>query len=44
MGNSPADIFRHYRRPLTETSAREYFELRPPIDRESNAVLSAIDQ
>ncbi|HEY5769879.1 MAG TPA: tyrosine-type recombinase/integrase [Terrimicrobium sp.] len=37
MGNSPAVIFRHYRRPMTEVAAQKYFELLPskpaqPID------------
>jgi integrase len=29
MGNSPAVIFRHYRRPMTETDAQRYFDLFP---------------
>ena len=29
MGNSPAVIFRHYRRPMTEVAAQKYFELLP---------------
>jgi integrase len=29
MGNSPAVIFRHYRRPMTEADAQRYFDLFP---------------
>ena len=29
MGNSPAVIFRHYRRPMTEVDAQKYFDLLP---------------
>lgn len=29
MGNSPDVIFRHYRRPMTETTAQAYFEIMP---------------
>jgi integrase len=29
MGNSPDVIFRHYRRPMNEATASDYFDLRP---------------
>ena len=37
MGNSPDVIFRHYRRPMTEERAIEYFEIMPPISSPSNS-------
>jgi integrase len=32
MGNSSQVIFRHYRRPMSEKDAREYFALAPTAD------------
>ena len=37
MGNSPAVIFRHYRRPMTEAEAQKYFDLRPVKTEDANA-------
>jgi integrase len=37
MGNSPAVIFRHYRRPVTEENAREYFSIAPTGENPAHA-------
>ena len=46
MGNSADVIFRHYRRPVNEATARAYFAIIPntqsqaaPVDSHSNATL-----
>jgi integrase len=44
MGNSPAVIFRHYRRPMTEADAQKYFDLLPPEQLQRSATANVVTE